>query len=200
MNYNELFQIVEKRFSQTEKAKNRFAHSVRVVDKAIQLNKELQLGLDEEKVKVAAILHDYAKVLKEEEQLLLLSKYVDKDQLEYYKMYLPVIHSVLGRYLVQEDMAINDSEILDAITYHTTGCVGMSQLTKLIFVSDAIEDGRNYPFVEAYRIAAMLDLDYAAYIITAMTIKYLKNNKMNIEKNTLDLYNYYEEYYDKISK
>lgn len=200
MNYNELFQIVEKRFSQSEKAKKRFAHSVLVVDKAIQLNKELQLGLDEEKVKVTAILHDYAKVLKEEEQLLLLSKYVDKDQLEYYKMYLPVIHSILGSYLVQEDLGINDSDILDAIKYHTTGIVGMSQLTKLIFVSDAIEDSRNYPFVEAYRVAAMLDLDYAAYIITAMTIKYLKSNQMNIEQNTLDLYNYYEEYYDKISK
>ena len=65
-----------------------------------------------EKVKVAAILHDYAKVLPEEEQLLLLSKYLTKDEIEYYKDYLPVIHSILGAYLVKEESV----SILNPIT------------------------------------------------------------------------------------
>lgn len=200
MNYNEIFKIVEKRFLQSPKAIKRFEHCVRVVDMAVLLNDELSLGLDLEKVKVAAILHDYAKVLPEEEQLLLLSKYLTKDEIEYYKDYLPVIHSILGAYLVKEDLAITDQEVLDAITYHTTGCVGMSQLAKLIFVSDATETGRTHPLANAYRTAAKLDLDYATYIITAMTIDYLRKNNMRIEKNTFKLYQYYEEYYDKVSK
>ena len=197
MNYNEIFSLMEKRFSISEKTQERFKHSVRVVDMALEIKRHLKLNLDEEKIKIAAILHDYAKACPEEEQLLLLSKYVDYAKLMHYKDYPSVIHSILGAYLVKDELGIDDKEIFEAIAYHTTGKVGMGVLSKLIYVSDACEEGRTHKYASGFRTAAKLDLDYAVAVISAYTLFYLEDKNLPIEPNTLDLYNYYEEYYDK---
>ena len=60
----------------------------------------------------------------------------------------------MGAAFAQSLFGIDDREILDAVSYHTTGRSGMTTLEKIVFLADAIEPGRDYPGVEAIRDAA----------------------------------------------
>ena len=85
MNYHNLEQMMIKRFSNNTKDQMRLNHSLYVVEMALKLNKHHNLGLDEELVKVTALLHDYAKVFDIDTQFKLIEKYFTKEQIDYYK-------------------------------------------------------------------------------------------------------------------
>ncbi|MBR2891750.1 MAG: bis(5'-nucleosyl)-tetraphosphatase (symmetrical) YqeK [Bacilli bacterium] len=198
MNYNQIYETVEKRFSHTDKQIKRFNHSKEVVKMALYLNEHLNLNLDIELVKITAILHDYGKNIPEDEQLKLLEKYLTVDEINHYKSYLPVVHSILGAYLVKDELQIDDDSIFDAIYYHTTGKKKMSTLTKLIYVSDAVELSRTYPNVEHYRRSCYEDLDKGVYEILKGSVESLKARNLPIENNTIEALRYYEEYLNEV--
>lgn len=112
----------------------RFSHTFYVVKRG------LELATDEErdKVFVACLLHDCA-------------KYVQPCDYGKYGFTKPndmpdsVVHSFLGREVARQDFGVTDPEILDAITYHTTGRPNMSRLEKIVYVADKTEDSRPYP-------------------------------------------------------
>lgn len=47
--------------------------------------------------------------------------------------------------LSRKEVGITDPEILQAITYHTSGHEKMTMLDKVIYVADYIEPGRKFP-------------------------------------------------------
>ena len=47
--------------------------------------------------------------------------------------------------LSRKEVGITDPEILQAITYHTSGHEKMTMLDKVIYVADYIEHGRKFP-------------------------------------------------------
>ncbi len=190
MTYLKIKEIVEKRFKNNQK---RLIHSLGVVDMALELNEYHHLGLDPELIKLSGILHDYAKSLTIDEQIEKIGLFLSVEEVEYYKHYLPVVHSLLGRYLVEKELGIKNEEILDAIYYHTTGKPKMSLLTKLIFVSDAVERNRDYPNVEYFRNCCFQGLDYGVYQLLKGTIELIQNRNQLIEKTTFAAYKYYEE-------
>lgn len=199
MNYHSLKELMEKRFSESEKTRSRYLHSLEVVKMALTLNETLKLNLDVEKVRISALLHDYAKVLPITEQKRLLHKYLAKRDALYYEKYDSVIHSIIGAYLVKEELKIDDAEIFDAIYYHTTGKKKMPLLTKLIYLSDAIEATRNYDGVEDLRRSALKDIDLGVFEVLKHTVTYLKDSSKDIEKNTLEAYLYYKEVMNEVS-
>ena len=54
-----------------------------------------------------------------------------------------LLHGKVGAYIAKTKFDIDDEEILQAITWHTTGRPNMSLLEKIIFVADYIEPARN---------------------------------------------------------
>ena len=52
---------------------------------------------------------------------------------------------VLGAKVACMDFGVTDNEILDAITYHTTGRPDMTRLDKIVYVADKTEQTRPYP-------------------------------------------------------
>ena len=119
---------------------HRIKHTAEVIITA--LKKARELGLDQEKVRISATLHDCAKYLnKEEVQGFTLPDGVPQ----------PVVHAFLGAFVAEKFLGITDGEILDAIRYHTSGKADMTTLGKLIFVADMIEEGRNYDGVDKLR-------------------------------------------------
>ena len=200
MNYHKLEEMMIKRFNNNEKDQLRLRHSLYVVKMALELNKHHNLGLDEEVVKVTALLHDYAKVFDVDTQFKLLAKYFTSEQLNYYLEYPSLIHAFLGAYLVKEELNIQNEEIFEAIYYHTTGKKNMSLLTKLIYASDGLEESRTYPGVEDLRKKVFEDFDKGIYLLIKATIDHLNEVNKSIEKNTYDAYLYYEEENTEISK
>lgn len=98
-------------------------------------------GADIQKALTAGLLHDCGKYCPAEEQIRLCGRYgidLTRSELE-----MPaLIHARLGAYLAEHEYGIKDREILDAVTYHTTGRPGMSMLEKIIYIADYIEPNR----------------------------------------------------------
>ena len=169
----------------------RFNHSLRVVEMALFLNKRFNFQVDEEKIKLAGILHDYAKEMSFEESVKYLEKHLTLVEIVKAKRSPAVLHSIVGYYLVQEELNITDEEILKAILNHTTGNANMSKLEELIFVSDAVEETRTYNGVEKIREKVLDDFYMGMLYMIEETLKHLKEKNWYINPKTIETYEYY---------
>ena len=168
----------------------RFLHTLRVRDTALELAKIH--GVDQEKAEVAGFLHDcakirdYEKLMKaaKENKLLLTKEMLKAPQ---------IIHSYLGAIYARDLYGIEDEEILNAISYHTTGRANMSDLEKIIFLADYIEPMRNFDGVERARELAREDLDAAMYFALNNTLKFLVDHDTYIVPTTVTARNFYKE-------
>ena len=112
---------------------------------------------------------------------------------EYKSPYL--LHSKLGAFYARTQYGINDTDILEAITWHTTGHPDMTMLEKIVFVADYIEPYRNKAAnLDKIRYLAFTNIDDAILHILNDTINYLKENDKPIDGITLETYNFYKNY------
>ena len=189
MNYLEIKERVAKDF---ENYQSRYMHMLEVVDMALKINKHFNFNLDEEKIKIVGILHDYTKRYSFEESLEII-KVLPKEEQEIWNKSEVVIHCVTSSIIVKEKFGINDPEMLDAIKYHTTGYPNMTMLAKVLYVADAIEATRVYDGVEVLRKTVFEDFNKGLLLIMETTLKHLKEKGLYINPYTLEAYNYYKE-------
>ena len=170
----------------------RYNHTLGTADCALKLAKKY--GLDEKKAYLAGLLHDCAKCKSNDELLKIIKqelKNIDEGELQNYK----TLHAPVGEYFARTMYNIDDSEILNAIRYHTIGRVNMSLFEKIIFLADKIEENtRDKKYSE--EIWQILDknkgetgLDIALFRCFSETIKSLVNRELKICKTTIDVYN-----------
>lgn len=148
---------------------SRREHSFRVALMAVSRARSLKIS--QERVLLAAALHDCAKNLPPDSEYLrgfALPEGVPEPVPE------PVLHQFTGAYLAQTLFGIEDGEILDAIRYHTTGRENMSTLEKLIYLSDLLEEGRTFRGAERLRKLFYEDLDACFLQSITEQIEYLK--------------------------
>ena len=160
----------------------RIKHTADVVTCALLRAKEL--GLDENKVKLACTLHDCA-------------KYLDHTKVQGFALPdgvpLPVVHAFLGAFVAEHYLGVTDSEVLDAIRYHTSGKAEMSTLAKLVFVADMVEEGRTYDGVDKLRhLYRTADFEQCFFNCLEEEVLHLLNKKQSIFVETLNAYDYYK--------
>ena len=98
--------------------KDRYNHTLGVMYTAASL--AMCYGADIRKAMTAGLLHDCGKYLSAEEQIRLCRK--KNISLTESELEMPaLVHAKLGAYLARYEYGITDPDILDAITYHTTG-------------------------------------------------------------------------------
>lgn len=105
-----------------------------------------------------------------------------------YKGNANLAHGKLAAATMTADYGITDEDVLNAVSYHTTGRAGMSLLEKIVFLADAIEPGRDYPGVDEMRFVAREDLDKACLMSLEGTIEFLKSQGMaeaDIDQDTI---------------
>ena len=126
----------------------RYEHSIGVAETAVQLAE--RFDVNKEKARIAGLLHDCARefpnrfMLEEAQQRRIPIGDVERA--------MPLLlHAPIGAYRAREIYGIEDKEILQAIARHTVGGKGMTQLDKIIYFSDMIEQNRDYPGVERLR-------------------------------------------------
>lgn len=159
----------------------RIKHTADVVVCALQKAKDL--GLDQQKVQLSATLHDCA-------------KYLDYRTVEGFNLPegvpAPVVHSFLGAFVAEKILGVTDSEVLDAIRYHTSGKADMTTLGKLIFVADMVEEGRNYDGVEKLRtLYEKDDFDLCFKECLKEEFLHLINKKQSIYIETVNAFDFY---------
>ncbi|MBO5223302.1 MAG: bis(5'-nucleosyl)-tetraphosphatase (symmetrical) YqeK [Clostridia bacterium] len=160
----------------------RIEHTYRTAKMAIILAK--QHGVDVDKAIKSALLHD-------------IGKYVDAKTLieqgiavktEALTCPLPVQHcftsEAIARYVVKEQ----DEEVLKAILNHTTGDKNMSDLEKVIFLADYVEEGRTFVGVAEVREICYKSLNAGMKIAIEKTLSYIKSKGGEVDERTLSAY------------
>ncbi|WP_181350594.1 bis(5'-nucleosyl)-tetraphosphatase (symmetrical) YqeK [Thalassobacillus sp. CUG 92003] len=164
----------------------RFEHTIRVTDTAIQLTE--RFGGDVEQAELAGILHDYAKYRDREEmrRWILQDHRLPKDLLSHHH---GLWHGPVGAVMLEFEYGLEDREVSQAIACHTTGKKNMSHLDKIIFLADYIEPGRTFPGVEEVRKTAESDLNKACLAAASNTITFLMNKHQPVYPDTFHAYN-----------
>lgn len=181
MDLEKAHELVKKRI-----AGPRYDHTVRVKDTAISLAR--RYGADEEKTALAAILHDYAKLEPVErlKDILRSDKEADPMLIDHHP---ELWHAPVAACVAVRELGITDSDVLNAIRFHTTGRAGMSLLEKVIYLADYIEPGRHFPGVEEVRELAEQSLDQAVNRAAGNTIKHLIDKGAPVFPDTCNTYN-----------
>ena len=156
---------------------SRFRHVIGVEITAIALAD--RLGADGERARLAALLHDCAKGLSEEEQYALAL--LDGDDGLMPTDVAAVVHAPAGAVLARKEYGVTDEEVLKAIRYHTTGEKSMSLLDKILWAADLIEPGRSYPGADRLR-KELLNVETPEEFDRALALAF-KENLCYIQKN-----------------
>lgn len=170
---------------QAAMSKDRFNHVLRVEETAIALAD--QYNVNQEKVSIAALLHDYAKE-RETSDLkdTIINENLDLELLDYGNS---ILHGPVGSVLAQQEFDIEDDEIINAIYYHTFGRKNMTKVEQVIFVADYIEPGRDMKPAKKARDLAEDSLDQALGYIVKETLLHLIEKKKLIFPRALETYN-----------
>ncbi|MCI1478691.1 MAG: bis(5'-nucleosyl)-tetraphosphatase (symmetrical) YqeK [Clostridium beijerinckii] len=166
----------------------RYMHTLGVADTAKRLAK--LNGVSEKKAEIAGLAHDVAKNLSiDKMREMMKENNVIISEIEEKNMNL--WHSIVAPIEAKEKLGIDDDEILDAIRWHTTGKEDMSTLTKIIYIADMIEPGRNFDGVDEIRRATFDNLDKGVYFGLTSSIKILLARNLLIDENTIKARNYF---------
>lgn len=164
----------------------RYTHSLNVAKEALALAK--LYGCDEQKAYTAGILHDITKELPKDEQLQIIKNggiILDDVQKNAPKLW----HSISGSVYVQTHLGITDSDIINAIRYHTTGRAGMSLLEKIIYTADYTSAERSYDGADIMRSKSRESLEEAMIFSCQYTLQKLSENRSAIHPDQLFCYN-----------
>lgn len=161
----------------TEKRRN---HTYAVAEEARKLAQ--RYGEDMEKAEIAALFHDFFRGITEKE----LNGYVKELGLDpAYLGNINLAHSKIAAAVMERDFNIKDRDIINAVSYHTTGRAEMSGLEKILYLADAIEAYRSYPGVREIRDLACADLDEACLASLERSIDYVKSRGQYLDRDTV---------------
>lgn len=153
--FDKLREMLKSRMSE-----KRYTHTLGVESMAVKLGNIFLPGRVGE-LRVAALLHDVAKELSKEEQVLLIKEYGVKASDEDL-MTVPALHSFAAVAVIQRDFADYAAhDVLSAVENHTLGDPGMSLFDKVIYISDYIEEGRTHESCAKVREQLMSELQVA---------------------------------------
>ncbi|MCL2372444.1 MAG: nicotinate-nucleotide adenylyltransferase [Defluviitaleaceae bacterium] len=147
----------------------RFKHTLGTCQEAEALARHY--GGDVLKARWAALLHDATKEYSAEKKLTLCRKWgITLDPV--LEANIDITHCMLSEESARRDFFVEDSEILQAIRYHTTGWRELSLLDRIIMLADYIEPHReDYPGLEQMRELAYKDMDAALVVGIKATIE-----------------------------
>jgi predicted HD superfamily hydrolase involved in NAD metabolism len=146
-------------FARERLSDKRYGHTVRVADTAESLARKH--GLDPDRARLAALLHDAAREREPEEFIRLAEEWnlhIGVPERESPKL----LHGPVAAELGRRELGVEDREVLEAVRVHTVGAARIGQLALALYVADKIEPARDYPSVGRIRELAQQDLREAA--------------------------------------
>jgi len=176
--------------------RKRYLHSVAVAHLAAAY--AVSLGYAPERALIAGLLHDCAKAYSDEQLVEDCDKYdISVTEVERRNGFL--LHGKVGAFYAKTKYFITDEEILSAISYHTTGRPGMTDLEKVVFLADYLEPFRTQPtepVLNEIRRIAFTDLNKAIYLALKNTLRYLDECGQETDMTTAETYEEYRKKYE----
>lgn len=172
MKNNDAIDLIKNKY-RTYQKDHTLRHVETVADTAVELAR--MYGLDIEKVKLAALLHDISAIMTPTEMYSLAkARHFKIDPAE--EKYPFLLHQRISKIIAQEEFRIQDPDILNAIECHTTLKKNASMYDKLIFLADKISWDQTGipPYYDLIKTKADQSLDEACYLF----IKYQFDNNL----------------------
>jgi ribosome silencing factor RsfS/YbeB/iojap len=174
-------------YIESELSEERRQHTFRVVNEARSLARHF--GADPLKAELAALCHDLVRDKTQESiNTLIENLNLDKSLIGNRNL----AHGKIAGALISREFGITDPEIIDAVSYHTTGRAGMSTLDKILYLADAIEPGRDYIGVEELRALAYIDLDLACILALNQSVEHVRRKGSHLDQDSIDAIIYLE--------
>ena len=161
-------------------SEERYRHTMGVMETSILLAARYDVNL--RKAYLAALLHDYAKELKEDEKRQMCRDFaIPVDPVQ--DNFINLMHGHLSAELAKRKFNIDDPEILNAIKYHTTGRAGMGPLDMVVKIADNVEPNRTYyPTLKQIRLLSAVNLKDACIAAIKWDIEYTKSKGRTIHQ------------------
>ena len=162
-------------------------HSMAVARAAARLAEAY--GVDPERAYLAGLLHDWAREMSGAELVSSAGEYgLEVSCVDGAVPYL--LHARVGARQVAEEFSGIDDDVVAAVSAHTFGDVEMSDLTRIVYIADMIEPGRDFEGVEALRGAVgTVDLDELFARAYSETLYHLVRDRRHIHPQTVAVWN-----------
>lgn len=180
LNEESILNKVRKRLSP-----KRLSHTLQVQKEAVKMAERYKCNIKQ--ASVAAILHDMCR----DYSLYELNQYVKKYNLD--NIYLnnkSLAHAKVAAKLMGDEYNILDQEIINAVSYHTTGKENMTLLEKIIYLADVIEPNRHFDGVDEIRVLAYRNINQACLASLDLSIRFIIEKKEYLHIDTLKARNY----------
>ena len=174
-----------------------YVHSISTLDYAgklanIHLNKSTGLEKPDQlfyKLCISCILHDYGKIFLPLDLVITAER--EKIKLNKFEFVCePLLHGFLAPYLIKRDFGIRDPFILNAVKYHTTGSCKMNMVDKILYISDKIEEKRNYENVGYLRNLSGKNINLCLLEVYKSNIIYLITKNKFLHPDTNKIWNH----------
>ena len=167
----------------------RYAHSLSVSRTAEQM--ALAYGVDPFLARVAGILHDWDKVLSNDQQVAhAVERRVDLGVPA--QLVQPLLHGITAARTLPEVYPSLPPSVWQAIERHTIGAIDMSDLDMVLFVADGVEPlRRDVPAIRRTRemIEAHEPLSEVYWSSFFQGVAYVIDTERYLYPGTLDIYN-----------
>lgn len=176
-------------FAQEHVKKSRYEHSIRVAETCARLCR--MFALDADVGYLAGVGHDMCKDFSDQELFELAAK--DGNPIIPYEKRNPaLLHGRAAAVLMKEKFGIEDKDILEAVAYHTSGVMGMCDLSKCLFIADKIEPGRPQSTDEYRERLYKMNLDQMFYAVLYENYSYVLKKGYELFPTTEDLVKKYK--------
>ena len=176
-------------FAQEHVKKSRYEHSIRVAETCARLCR--MFALDDDVGYLAGVGHDMCKDFSDQELFDLAAK--DGNPIIPYEKRNPaLLHGMAAAVLMKEKFGIEDKDILEAVAYHTSGVMGMCDLSKCLFIADKIEPGRPQSTDEYRERLYKMNLDQMFYAVLYENYSYVLKKGYELFPTTEDLVKKYK--------
>lgn len=147
-------------------------------------------GANIHKAYIAGLYHDIYKSLDTAEY----EKIIDKTGISDSCLNNPELaHGKVAAAMIPQLFGESDKDVINAVSYHTTGRSNMSLLEKIIYIADLIERTRKYEGVDTLRSLAYCNIDIACKQGLLQTIELLKKNGVEIHEDSLSALKHFED-------
>lgn len=176
-------------FAQEHVKKSRYEHSIRVAETCARLCR--MFALDADVGYLAGVGHDMCKDFSDQELFDLAAK--DGNPIIPYEKRNPaLLHGRAAAVLMKEKFGIEDKDILEAVAYHTSGVMGMCDLSKCLFIADKIEPDRPQSTDEYRERLYKMNLDQMFYAVLYENYSYVLKKGYELFPTTEDLVKKYK--------
>ena len=122
----------------------------------------------------AGLIHDICKELSDKEQLAIFNK-TGEQLTKIEKQRINLLHGATGAYVLKKKFGVKNSQVLEAVKFHTFGAKKLRTLGKLVFVADKIEPGRSSESAKNFRkIAGQISFNELTFRVLADNIAYVE--------------------------